>query len=337
MNLRLSNEQIRPASRAIGRAARTALQLSPIDVREIRIEYLDNNAPQVTYEFVDLTKLRRYFDGSIKQSDVEPTIAVTYINPGARQDNPLDQLADLDTDGYTRSLADVLLPAPQRARRVVSDVSAAGRIVADSSWIKAGLLGTGLVVASSFLDNRADRFAKTHADNRWLKGLNSVGNALPWFAVAGAVALTFDESDPVRARTAYAAAEAGGAAFLAVTGLKYAVGRARPGNELGNRTFKPFSSTSGFDSFPSGHTIVTWAVVTPFAEEYDAPWLYGVAAMTNLARVGSRKHWVSDTVAGSLLGYAIGKTFWAAGKESAKGSPRVVVGPRSIGLTWALK
>lgn len=337
LSVRVSNEQIRPISRAVGRAARTALQLSPIDVREIRVEYLDNTAPQVTYNFVDLKQLRRYLDGSINQSDVESTIAISYINPNARQVDPLDQLADLDTRVYERGLVDVLLPAPQTAKRVVTDVATAGRIFADSSWVKAGLLGTGLVLASSFLDNRADRFAKDHANNRWLKGLNTVGNALPWFAIAGAAALTLDDTDPVRARTAYAATEAGGAAFLAVTGLKYVVGRARPGNDLGSRAFKPFSSAGGYDSFPSGHSIVSWAVLTPFAEEYDAPWLYGVAAVTNLARVGSRQHWVSDTVAGSLLGYAIGKTFWAAGKESAKGSPRVVIGPQSIGLAWALK
>jgi membrane-associated phospholipid phosphatase len=336
LNLRLSNEQIRPVSRAVGRAARTALQLSPLDVREIRVEYLENNAPQVTYEFVDLSKLGRLLNGAISPSDLEPTVSVTYINPGARQDAPLDQLADLDTRVYERSLGDALLPTPQTSRRVTTDVLSAGRVLADSSWIKSGLLGTGLVLVSTMFDNRADRFAKDHADNRWLKGVNTFGNALPWLAVAGTLALTIDEGDPVRARTAYAGAEAGGAAFLAVTALKY-VGRARPFVEVGNHAFKPFSSASGYDSMPSGHTIISWAIATPFAEEYDAPWLYGIAGVTNLARVGSRQHWVSDTVAGSLLGYAIGKTFWAAGKETAKGSPRVVFGPQSIGLAWALQ
>ena len=59
-------------------------------------------------------------------------------------------------------------------------------------------------------------------------------------------------------------------------------------------------------------------MATPFAKEYDAPWLYGVAAVTNLARVGSRQHWVSDTV----LGYAIGKVFWEASRAPQKGAPR---------------
>ena len=76
-------------------------------------------------------------------------------------------------------------------------------------------------------------------------------------------------------------------------------------------------------------------VATPFAEEYDAPWLYGLAAVTNLARVGSRNHWVSDTVAGSVLGYTIGKVFWEASRTPPKGAPRVLIRPSGVDLSWA--
>ena len=61
-------------------------------------------------------------------------------------------------------------------------------------------------------------------------------------------------------------------------------------------------------------------VATPFAEKYDMPWLYGVAAVTNLARVGSRNHWVSDTVAGSVLSYALGNVFWDSSRTPQKGA-----------------
>ncbi|MBI2318382.1 MAG: phosphatase PAP2 family protein, partial [Betaproteobacteria bacterium] len=92
-------------------------------------------------------------------------------------------------------------------------------------------------------------------------------------------------------------------------------GGAAPGE--GSREFKPFTSTSGFDAFPSRHAAVAWAVATPFALEYHAPWLYGIAAVTNLARVGSREHWFSDTVAGSLIGYGIGRIFWESARRAA--------------------
>jgi membrane-associated phospholipid phosphatase len=76
-----------------------------------------------------------------------------------------------------------------------------------------------------------------------------------------------------------------------------------------------------------------WATVTPFAKEYDAPWLYGVAAVVNAGRIASREHWLSDTVASSLLGYALGDFFWQERRGSRKG-PQVLVGPSSVALKW---
>jgi membrane-associated phospholipid phosphatase len=52
--------------------------------------------------------------------------------------------------------------------------------------------------------------------------------------------------------------------------------------------------------------------------------------LTNLARVGSREHWVSDTVGGSLLGYAAGRIFWESKRSPGKNEPRVMVSPTSI-------
>jgi len=94
------------------------------------------------------------------------------------------------------------------------------------------------------------------------------------------------------------------------------------------------SSSNSYDSFPSGHAIVAWAVATPFALEYNAPWLYGVAGLTTLARAGSNKHWVSDTVAGSLLGYGIGRIFWESSRAPGRNRPNVLVTPSGVRLSW---
>jgi membrane-associated phospholipid phosphatase len=82
-----------------------------------------------------------------------------------------------------------------------------------------------------------------------------------------------------------------------------------------------------------------WAAVTPYAKQFDLPWLYGVAALTNAARIGSREHWVSDTVAGSLLGYALGHLAWEARRDArlGKSGPRLAVAPDGVGLQWDLK
>jgi membrane-associated phospholipid phosphatase len=110
-------------------------------------------------------------------------------------------------------------------------------------------------------------------------------------------------------------------------------GRARPDSGLAKNDFDVFSGDSTRGSMPSRHTAVAWAVVTPFAEEYKAPWLYGVAAVTNLARIGKQEHWVSDTVAGSLLGYGIGRLFWESSRANSQ-LPQVMIDPSGVTMSW---
>jgi len=111
-----------------------------------------------------------------------------------------------------------------------------------------------------------------------------------------------------------------------VEGLKYAVGRARP-TAGGEGEFQAGSSEDRFKSFPSRHTALMWAAVTPYAKEFGMPWLYGVAALTNAARVGSREHWLSDTVAGSVLGYALGTLAGGATRVAAReNAPALAIG-----------
>ena len=338
ISITASNEQIRPLSRAVGRAARTALNLGPLDSREIRVTFIEGAGPAAVYDFVDLRRLARVFGGELGIEAIADSIAVEYPNPSARQSNALDRLTDLDTPSSEKQITDVLLPDVRTVSRVIDDVSRVAGVAASTNWMRAAALGTGLVMISSKLDKRIDRFAADHAQNRGVKGGIKVGNAIPWVALGGSALLALDNSDPVRSRTAFAAVEAGGAAILAATGLKYAVGRGRPGVGADNTSFKPFSSTVGYDAFPSRHVITAWAVATPFAEEYNAPWLYGVAALTNLSRIGSREHWFSDTVGASLLGWGIGKLFYESSREPVKGNmPRVSVSPNGVQLGWVLQ
>ena len=53
--------------------------------------------------------------------------------------------------------------------------------------------------------------------------------------------------------------------------------------------------------------------------------------------MGSREHWVSDTVAGSLLGYAIGRLFWESSRAQSKGVPRVLLDRSGVKLAWELE
>ena len=153
--------------------------------------------------------------------------------------------------------------------------------------------------------------------------------------MSGAGLAALSEQDRRLGNTGIAAIEAGATGLLANLGIKYAVGRARPEDGKGPADFEPFKRAGS--SFPSSHATVAWAAVTPFAKEYDAPWLYGVAALANAGRIASREHWLSDTVASSLLGFAIGDFFWQERRKPGDKGPRVAVGPAGVSLMWETK
>jgi membrane-associated phospholipid phosphatase len=337
LNISLANESLRPISRAVGRAVRTALRFAPLETREIRVTFAERADPVVVYEFVDAVRLQSYLAGQVRREAFAETVAVRYIDPAAREEDPLARFGDLDTLDDTPKLAQ-LLPEGRTLKRVIGDVEATAQVaVTSADWWRFTMLGAGALAAGAALDRRSFRFMTDHADNRVLKGVTNIGNAVPWLALGGAALAALDGSDPRRSRTGYAAAEAGVVAALAATGLKYAVGRARPEAGLGTTSFSPGSTDKDHGSFPSRHAAVAWAVATPFAREYDAEWLYGVAALSNLGRVAGRSHWVSDTVGGSLLGYAIGRLFWEASrKPQSQGIPRVLLDRSGVSLAWEL-
>ena len=73
----------------------------------------------------------------------------------------------------------------------------------------------------------------------------------------------------------------------------------------------------GGDSFPSGHSTQAWALATVVANEYHDRrsiqlLAYGTAAAVSVARFTGNKHYLSDVLAGSALGYAIGKYVYTA-------------------------
>jgi len=75
-----------------------------------------------------------------------------------------------------------------------------------------------------------------------------------------------------------------------------------------------FNKEGGTDyhSFPSGHTAAAWSVATVVAGMYkDKPAVpiicYSVATLIGFSRMTENKHWASDVLIASVLGYAIGR------------------------------
>jgi membrane-associated phospholipid phosphatase len=198
------------------------------------------------------------------------------------------------------------------------------------------LLGLALIGGSALLDRPVDDWVRRHPDDVAGKFVSDVGSALPLVGMAAAGVLALHDRGTDKGSVALASVESGFTAALAGEVLKYPVGRARPNTGLGPDTFG--HDPRGDSSFPSVHTAVAWGVVTPFAQYYDAPWLYGAAALTNAARVYGREHWVSDTVAGALMGYWIGDAFYAHSDGGRRaGGPQVALLPHGVALSWLLK
>jgi len=102
---------------------------------------------------------------------------------------------------------------------------------------------------------------------------------------------------------------------LAVEALKLVADRARPLQRNGNGDFE--NGPSRWDSsFPSGHSINTWAMASIIAHQYPHPRIvpilaYGLATTVVVSRVGARQHFPGDVLAGSAMGWFIGDYVFA--------------------------
>ena len=217
------------------------------------------------------------------------------------------------------------------------DLTALGHAAATPDFWHYALQIAGISLVSAIADNPLDKLAVNHGKNWVMTRVEKVGNSLPFIAI-GYSAVTFltSDQDSTLVRASYSSLAAGGVGAFSALGLKYTVGRARPTAGQGSASFTPVSASNGNTSWPSMHSTVMWAVITPYAKAYDAPWLYGVAAVTNVARVGGRDHWFSDTVAGSLLGYAFGSFMWEQHNTDKHGM-EWRVSPNGVMLSWKME
>lgn len=89
--------------------------------------------------------------------------------------------------------------------------------------------------------------------------------------------------------------------------LKAITQRPRPFGDKGRGRF-----FSGGNSFPSGHAIAAWSLATVVANEYRHRrvvqfGVYGLAAAASVSRYTGQKHFLSDVLVGSAIGYGIGR------------------------------
>jgi membrane-associated phospholipid phosphatase len=98
-------------------------------------------------------------------------------------------------------------------------------------------------------------------------------------------------------------------------GIKALFNRHRPSSGDAHDVFDgpSFSGSETSQSFPSGHSSVTWAMSTIFSENYKDNSIiyygsYGFATFISVSRAFQNEHWVSDIIIGSAIGHFIAKS-----------------------------
>jgi len=87
--------------------------------------------------------------------------------------------------------------------------------------------------------------------------------------------------------------------------------RARPltGKSANNYSFKFFKKAKGYDSFFSGHTILSFGNAYAIGKQFNSPWvkagIYTVGMIPGFTRIIISKHWLSDVVFGTVMSILI--------------------------------
>ncbi len=181
----------------------------------------------------------------------------------------------------------------------------------DARWlVPLGLVTAGLIATDQ---STGDEIAES---TRQLNASRIVSYAGSGYGVGG-VALTFylvgraKHNDRAR-ETGLLGAEALVDSAIVVTALKEITQRSRP---LSGKSRSDFFD--GGSSFPSGHSIEAWSLATVIANEYHGHRLvqiaaYGIAGAVSVSRFTGQKHYLSDVLVGSAMGYGIGRYVYHA-------------------------
>ncbi|MFB6262860.1 MAG: phosphatase PAP2 family protein, partial [Bradymonadaceae bacterium] len=161
-------------------------------------------------------------------------------------------------------------------------------------------------------------------DDGWRAGYGTVSDVLLWTAVSyplvvdsALVSGAIQRDGRMAAQSAALGMQSLALAEFTSTLLKYVVARQRPPSDCPGPAF---CTDKRYQSFPSGHTTMAFTgasftcAVHEHADLYGATWAdraaclgaLGVAAATGLCRIMSENHYLSDVLAGALIGVTAG-------------------------------
>src|SRR6266545_4617189 len=190
----------------------------------------------------------------------------------------------------------------------------------DAKWLAPLGLTTMALITT---DRRTSGELVEHGDNlnrlRISRDVSQLGALYSTAGAAGVMYLAGRATHNDRLReTGLLGAEALIDSTIVASALKTASQRQRPPEDHSSGEF-----FDGGASFPSGHAISAWSLATVIAEEYGhhRPLVqvgaYGLATAVSLSRYTGRKHFLSDVLVGSAMGYGIGRYVYHKHHDSA--------------------
>ena len=94
--------------------------------------------------------------------------------------------------------------------------------------------------------------------------------------------------------------------------VKFIAGRERPYAADNPYMFKPFTVSTRYASFYSGHSTTAFTMASIVSHYFKKPWVsvlaYTLAGLTGVQRMYGRKHWPSDVFVGAFAGILIGRS-----------------------------
>jgi membrane-associated phospholipid phosphatase len=210
------------------------------------------------------------------------------------------------------------------------------------AWQKKEWLLVGGIAATTFgltyLDPIIDRGLKDFTNTPTKKQLSKHVSELGKFYGLGGLALfcgiNLITNNQKGVQTSVLASQSIFTSLIWVSTLKFATGRERPfyvhqknetvskwygPKKIGQKVFGKYV----YDSFPSGHTAIAFSLATTFAHQYPqikwvAPVSYSLACLVGISRITENKHWATDVILSSLIGYFCSRQVYLnRGKKTA--------------------
>jgi membrane-associated phospholipid phosphatase len=176
-------------------------------------------------------------------------------------------------------------------------------------WILFGGATGALIAADKSIEDALPVSSSTVSVSNWASRVGSPYSLIPIsaaFYLAGAAG-----HDEKFRETGLLAFESLIDANLAGEALKLIADRSRPNEDAAKGRFEDGQGSRWSSGFPSGHAMNSWALASIVAHEYPHPLIvpivaYALATTVVAARVGARRHFPGDVLAGSAMGWFIG-------------------------------